>query len=404
MAGVRGLRKPAPTRGQLRGPAGGKHQFQAGGGRLSGGAGGGHGLLPKRKSSISAIQEERCTWCEVSERATGRPSPAETKLVLCIWSSFTLWRPPAGFVESIRQRWPQMNLVHLTGYERLGEEIQDADIYVGFLLRPEQFRQARKLRWIHATAAGVRQLLHPELRSSDVVLTNSRGVNAAPIGDHTLGMILTFSRHFPSAWRHQVDHNWAQQQIWDERPRPSELDGQRLVIVGFGSIGQAVARRARGFGMRIIAITRSGRAADGLADEILPADRLDEALGEADFVVLAAPETPETRHLIDARRLALMKQSAYLINVARGTLVDESALAEALEQGSIAGAGLDVAEREPLSPESPLWDLENVFMTPHIANASEKLWERQAGILMKNLERWFDGRELANVVDKQRGY
>lgn len=333
-----------------------------------------------------------------------RPTPGETKLVICVWSSFTLWRAPAELGEELRQRWPEMKVEQLNGYEGLTEEIADADIYVGFLLRPEQFRQARKLRWIHVTAAGVSQLLYPELQESSVELTNARGVNSIPIGDHTLGMMLAFSRRFPSAWRHQRERRWSQQRMWDEQPQPSELAEKQLVLVGFGTLGQDIAWRARAFGMRIVAVTRSGTTTSPLADEVLPAERLDEALREADFVVLAAPETTETKHLIEERRLGLMKPTACLVNVARGTLVDEAALARALRAGTIAGAALDVAETEPLAPESELWDLENVFITPHIANASDRLWERQTAILVENLERWFSGRELINRVNKKRGY
>jgi phosphoglycerate dehydrogenase-like enzyme len=325
-------------------------------------------------------------------------------LVLYVHHPFTLWRLPADFPERIRERWPAMQVVNLTDSQRLPDEIADTDIYVGFWARPELFRQARKLRWVHATAAGVSQLLQPEFVESGAVLTNARGVNADPIGDHTLGVMLAFSRHLPSAWRYQRERRWAQQQIWDEKPRPGELAGQRLLLVGLGALGRAIAVRARAFGVKITALTRSGRDPEGLSDEVLGPERLDDALAEADFVVLAAPETTETRRLIDARRLALMKPSAYLVNVARGTLVDEAALAEALRCGRLAGAALDVAEHEPLAPESPLWEMENVLITPHVANASERLWERQWAILKENLERWFAGRELINVVEKQRGY
>jgi phosphoglycerate dehydrogenase-like enzyme len=333
-----------------------------------------------------------------------RPSPEETKLVLCVHHPFTLWRLPKELPARIRQRWPAMRVVALESYDRLAEELADADIYVGFWARPEQFREARKLRWVHATAAGVSQLLHPEIVESDVVLTNARGVNAIPIGDHTLGVILAFSRHLMTAWRHQREHRWAQQQIWDESPRPRELAGQRLLIVGLGALGREIVARARGFGMRILAVTRSGQDPEKVADQVFGADRLDEALGEAEFVVLAAPETPQTWHLIDARRLGLMKPTAVLVNVARGTLVDESALAEALRAGRLAGAALDVTEREPLAADSPLWEMQNVLITPHVANASDRLWERQEAILVENLDRWFSGRELINVVDKRRGY
>ncbi len=333
-----------------------------------------------------------------------RPTPAETKLVLHAHHPFTLWRLPADFPDRIRQRWPAMHVVHLTDPRRLAEEVAGADIYVGFWIQPETFRQARKLRWVHATAAGVSQLLYPDFVASDVVLTNARGVNAAPIGDHTMAVILAFSRRLSGAWRHQRARRWAQQEIWDESPPPTELEGQRLLLVGLGSLGRAIAVRARGFGMRITAVTRSGAGPEGFADRVLAASRLDEAIPEADFLVLAAPETAETSHLIDARRLALMKPGAYLVNVARGALVDESALAAALAAGQLAGAALDVVEREPLAPESPLWDMENVLITPHVANASSELWNRQWEILGENLERWFAGKELLNQVDKKRGY
>lgn len=333
-----------------------------------------------------------------------RLSPAETKLVLCVYNDFSLWRPPAELAASIRRRWPEMKVVHLPAYDRLAEEIADTHIHVGYALRPAQLRQARSLQWMHVTAAGVSQMLFPEFVASEVILTNARGVNAIPIGDHTLGAIIALARHFPSAWRYQAEHRWAQQQIWDESPRPRELGGQRLVLVGLGSIGKEIAVRARGFGMKITAVTRSGLDRDGLADEILAADGLDAAVARADFVVLAAPETPTTRRLMDARRLTLMKPSAFLINVARGALVDEEALVEALRTRRIAGAAIDVAEREPLAPDSPLWSLNNVIITPHVANLTESLWERQGAIMMENLERWFGGRELMNLVDKERGY
>jgi phosphoglycerate dehydrogenase-like enzyme len=174
--------------------------------------------------------------------------------------------------------------------------------------------------------------------------------------------------------------------------------------VGFGAIGREVAKRVRPLGMNIWAVTRSGRADEALTDRALPAARLDEVLHEADYVVLAAPETPETHHMISAKQLAAMKPTAFLINVARGSLVDEAAMIDALQRRAIAGAALDVADREPLPPESPLWTLENVFITPHVSSVSEFLWDRQTGLLLDNLERWFSGRELRNRVDLQRGY
>jgi phosphoglycerate dehydrogenase-like enzyme len=333
-----------------------------------------------------------------------RPAPAQTKLLICVWHPFSLWRPPADVAVHIRRRWPEMRVVHLPTYEHLEKEIADAHILVGFSLRPQQFACAKKLLWIHATAAGVHQLMFPELRSSGVVVTNASGVHSIPMAEHILGMLLAMARRFPSAVRYQAEHRWAQQEIWDEQIRPRELQGQTLLFIGFGAIGREVARRVRPLGMRIWAVTRSGQGDPALADRFLPAAKLEEVLHEADYIILAAPETLQTRHMIGSRQLALMKPTAVLINVARGTLVDEAALIECLQKRSIAGAALDVTEDEPLAPESPLWTLDNVFLTPHISSISEYLWDRQTELLLDNLERWFAGKPLRNLVDVARGY
>ena len=333
-----------------------------------------------------------------------RSKPSETKLLICVWHPFTLWRAPVEMAEQVRRRWPKINVVHLPTYERLEDELADVDIFVGFSLRPEQFLRARKLQWIHSTAAGVSQLMYPELRASTVIVTNISGVHATPMAEHVLGTLVALARNFPAAVRYQQKRRWAQQEIWDSPLRPRELAGQVLLIVGFGAIWREVARHIRPLGMKIWAVTRSGKTDARLAHRSLPVSRLDEVLHEADFVVLAAPETPETRHLIGARQLAAMKPAAFLVNVARGSLVDEVALAAALERRAIAGAALDVAEHEPLPPESPLWGLDNAFITPHISGVTDHLWERQIALLMENLKRWFGGRKLLNRVDLKRGY
>ena len=335
-----------------------------------------------------------------------RPSPAETKLLLCVWHWFTLWRPPADVAVHIRRRYPEMRVVHLPTYDNVTEEIPDTDIFIGWSLRPEQFQFAKKLKWIHSTAAGVGQLMYPALLESDVVITNASGVHTVPMAEHILGFLVALARRFPDALRHQWHGHWAQQEIWDAQLRPRELAGQVLLILGFGAIGKELARRVKPLGMKLWAVTRSGRAsADAeLVDRILPASQLDEVLHEADYVVLAAPETPETHHFIGARQLRAMKPTAFLINVARGSLIDEAALIDTLRRRAIAGAALDVAEQEPLPPESPLWSLDNVFITPHISAVSEYLWDRQTELLLDNLDRWFSSRGLRNCVDKRRGY
>ncbi|HYW65534.1 MAG TPA: D-2-hydroxyacid dehydrogenase [Candidatus Dormibacteraeota bacterium] len=333
-----------------------------------------------------------------------RSTPEETKLTICVWHAFTEWRPKPSMARAIRTRWPGMRVIHLPDYTRLAEELPDTDIFVGYSLRPEQLKDAKRLKWIHSTAAGVAQLMYPELRDSGVVVTNPRGIFAVPMAEHAIGLMLALARNIPDSVRQQDRAQWGQQTLWDLPQHLTELNGQVLLIIGFGSIGKELARRARAFDMRVWGVRRSGKEDSPLADRIMPAEELAAALPRADFVVLAAPETPETRHLIGPKEIALMKPGARLINVARGSLLDEAALLRALEEGKLGGAAIDVAASEPLPPESPLWKAPNLLITPHTSATSDRLWERETSLLMEQLERWFDGRELVNRVDFSRGY
>jgi D-2-hydroxyacid dehydrogenase (NADP+) len=333
-----------------------------------------------------------------------RTSTAETKLLICVWHRFSLWNPPPRMAERIRERWPEMRVVHLPTYHGLQTELPDTNVFVGFSLRPEQFAWARKLLWLHSTAAGIGQLMYPELRRSGIEVTNASGVHCVPMAEHILGTLIALAHRFPDYLRYQQQAKWAQQELWDAPVRPRELRGQVVLFVGFGAIGREVAKLAQPLGIRVWAVTRSGKGDADLAEKFFPSSKLLEALPQADFVVLAAPETSETRAMMGAREFALMKPSAYFINVARGALVDEPALIAALQQNKIAGAALDVASQEPLPPENSLWKLDNAFITPHVSAVSEHLWERQTDLLMENLERWFSGRELLNRVDLERGY
>jgi len=333
-----------------------------------------------------------------------RTNPAETKLLICVWHPFTFWRPQTVMPQTIRARWPDMRVVHLPDYDLLAQELPDTDIFVGYSLRAEQLTHAKKLKWIHSTAAGVAQLMYPELRDSGIVVTNPSGVFSPPMAEHTMGLLLALARNFPDSTRHQDRSHWGQQDIWDKPQRLTELSSQVLLIVGFGSIGRELAKRVRAFEMRVWGVTRSGKGDTTHAEKILPAQQLEEALPHADYVVLAAPETADTRHLIGAAQIARMKPGARLINVGRGSLLDEAALIRALETGALGGAALDVTSVEPLPPDSPLWKTPNLLITPHTSAVSDRLWHRETALLMDLLERWFDGREMFNQVDFARGY
>jgi D-2-hydroxyacid dehydrogenase (NADP+) len=306
--------------------------------------------------------------------------------------------------DAIRRRWPEMRVLHLPNYDRLPEELPDTDIFLGYSLRPKQLQDAKKLKWIHSTAMGVAQLMYPELRDSGILVTNPRGVFSVPMAEHAMGLLLALARNFPDCVRQQDQSHWSQQELWDKPQHLTELNGQVLLIVGYGSIGRELARRAKSFDMRVWGVTRSGKDVLTHAERVLPASQLDEVLPQADYVVISAPETPETKHLMGAPQFARMKPGARLINVARGSLLDESALVRSLTSGTLGGAALDVAETEPLPPESPLWKAPNLLITPHTSAVSDRLWHRQTSLFLELLERWFDGREIFNRVDFSRGY
>src|SRR5690348_16717092 len=276
-----------------------------------------------------------------------RTTPSETKLVICVWHPFTFWRPQSIMPETIRARWPEMRVLHLPDYDKLPAELPDTDIFVGYSLRAEQLQAAKKLKWIHSTAAGVAQLMYPELRDSGIMVTNPSGIFSVPMAEHTMGLLLALARNFPDSVRGQDRAKWAQQEIWDKPQHLTELNGKVLLIVGYGSIGREVAKRAKAFDMRVWGVTRSGAGEHAHVEKIFAAAQLHKALSDADYILVCAPETAETKHLIGAAEIARMKRGARLINVGRGSLLYEAALVAALESGALGGAALDVAQIEP---------------------------------------------------------
>ncbi len=317
---------------------------------------------------------------------------------------YPLWKLPAWLPARIQERFPQLHVVHRENYLDLDQHIGDAEVYVGFVLPPDVLAVARELRWIHATAAGVDQLCYPEMVARSIVLTNASTVMSEPVAEHTMALILALAKRLMSSMEYQRKKFWAQSEVSVEEPGIIELQGATLGLIGLGDIGREVARRARAFGMRVVAVKRDVSSGGDLADRVLPPSALHEMLSEADFVVVCAPQTSATKRLMGAAEFAAMKRSAYLINVARGTLVDEAALDAALRGGKIAGAAADVFDPEPLPPESPLWTAPNMLITPHTAASTSMLWKRQAALLEDNIARYLDGRPLRNLVDKNLGY
>jgi D-2-hydroxyacid dehydrogenase (NADP+) len=335
------------------------------------------------------------------------------KVVVVTQYHFSLWNAPQSFMDRLQREFPDIEFIYRPNYENIEEYIADADIIVAASLRAEQFRAAKKLCWIYSTAAAVHQLLFPELVNSDVILTNASEVHGHCVAQHVIALIFAAARRIDVDVRYQQKRYWGQEDLWQQRPRPREIDGATLGLVGIGTIGRDVARMASAVGMRVVAVREHPqRGVDWLpADSpersrhaVYGIDQLDRMLQDADFVVLAAPTTHRTQRLMNAERLARMKPDAWLINVGRGALVDETALVQALRSKTLGGAALDVFDTEPLPADSALWGFENVIITPHVAGMTDEIWDRQFEFFSENLRRFLSGGPLLGVVDKAKGY
>ncbi|HEU5232101.1 MAG TPA: D-2-hydroxyacid dehydrogenase [Terriglobales bacterium] len=326
------------------------------------------------------------------------------KVLLAIHHRFELWNAPEWLGPRLQQDFPEHRFIQLTNLEDLPDKLVDADVLVGWQLRPEQFKEAKKLRWIHATTAAVHQLMFPELVASDVRVTNSTEIHGPVVAEHAVALILGLAKGLPWAMKFQQQHRWGQQDLWRSFARPREIAGATLGVIGLGAIGRESVRLAKALAMRVIAVREHPeRGAEG-ADRVFGPGELDQLLSESDYVLLAAPLTPRTAAIFDDRAFAKMRGDASFLNVSRGALVDEEALGRALRQGKIRAAALDVFQTEPLPADSPLWKIENLFITPHTAALTEKLWERHFKRISENLRRYATGEPLLGEVDKQKGY
>ena len=288
------------------------------------------------------------------------------------------------------------------------DAIRDAEIYLGFGIARPLFLEARALRWVHSAAAGVGSALFPEMVSGDVLFTNSAGVHAIPIAEHVVGGVLFLLRGLDVAVDLQREGRWDKTPFVGGGVPIRELGDCRTLIVGAGGLGGAIAERMAAFGARCTGIRRRPeRGAPRGFDRVIgaDADSLDQALPEADILVLAAPQTTATQSLIGRERLARLPAGAIVVNVARGALLDEEALADAIEHDTLRGAVLDVFAQEPLPPESRLWGLRPVLITPHVSAVSPGgYWRRELDLFIDNWGRYVRGEPLRNLVDKQAGY
>lgn len=305
--------------------------------------------------------------------------------------------------------------------ERVLDLVADAEVYFGYGIPAELLESGPGLRWVHSGAAGVGSSLTQTMVESPVVFTNSAGIHAPPMAETVLAMLLHFTRGLDLAIASQRKAEWSTDPFYVEGAPLRELSAMTVGIVGFGGIGREVARRVASLGARVIAVKRNparpgeanlkpvaGDAVLGARIEMVWGESgLDAVYRECDAIVIAAPDTPETRGMIDRNAFARMKPGTVVVNVARGRLVDEDALIDALSERRIRGAGLDVFTEEPLPAGSPLWGLPNVLITPHVSAVTRGFWSRETDLIVRNLERHLHGRpveEWDNVVDKRAGY
>jgi phosphoglycerate dehydrogenase-like enzyme len=299
---------------------------------------------------------------------------------------------------------PGLNVVTGLTREQALERAAEADGADASYATPEFLRAATKLAWLHSHSAGVdRYVATEELAEDDsIVLTNARGVHGPAIADHVFAMLLALTRDLPVHLAARSEGAWNTDGSGELRP--IALQGRTLLVVGLGGIGTEVARRAHGFGMRVIATRRGDDPGPEFVERVGKAADLHGFLGESDVVVLCVPLTPETERMIDARAFEAMKPGSYLVNIARGKVVDTEALLGALRSGRLAGACLDVTDPEPLPRDHALWSFPNVVITPHVASDAELTSERGRALFLENLRRFDAGEPLLNVVDKRAGY
>ncbi len=318
-------------------------------------------------------------------------------------------------LERIRAAAPGARLVTVSVEGLADGPIEDVDVMLRGWLSSEAFdrllARAPDLAWVHSATSGVERALTPAALERGVVVTNARGVFSRPIAEYVLMMILAVSRRLPQLLELQRERTW-------QPLEGAELRDVTVGIVGLGSIGRAVGALATAFGCRVVAVRRrpdgertasdgdeaSGSLGEAMLDRVGGPETLPDLLAESDFIVLAAPLTPETQDMINAETLAMVKPGAWLINVARGRLVDERALLRALREGPLGGAVLDTFRDEPLPPASAFYDLDNVILTPHTAWSSGRVLDRSVELFCDNLRRFAAGEPLLNVVDPDAGY
>ena len=298
----------------------------------------------------------------------------------------------------------ELEFIYIPTGEELAKMIPKLDILTTYHIKETSFTCAtNRLKWIHFGIAGLEHSLFPDILKSKTIITNASGVHAGPVSEFVMSAILYFAKRFKDCYEFIQTTNWTQ---WEVAKQMVQLKGKTIGIIGFGSLGKAIAKKAKAFDMKVIATRRLQKKVEHkkTVDELIPVSNLSHLLKNSDFVVIACPLTPVTKNMIGKRELSEMKSTAFIINIARGEIINEAALINALQNKTLAGAALDVFEKEPLPKESPLFALDNVFLSPHI---SGNFPEYQHDVMVQfadNLNRYLAGKDLKNRVCKKRLY
>lgn len=308
----------------------------------------------------------------------------------------------AQYVEQIRDQATEFEVVECTSREKLAEFASRTEILFSYFATKEFFERAKALRWIHSVSAGVNQWMVPKVLDSDIILTNSSGIHGIPISELILAQMLGFATGMNLLMRAQMTKDTEVRRKVNQTK--FELEGQTVGVIGLGSIGDTLAFKAKGLGMRVLGLKRNPVEKPPYVDELYGPEQLSELLRQSDHVALCLPLTAETKELIGERELAMMKPTAYIYNIGRGATIDQDALITALQEGRIAGAGLDVTTPDPPTPESPLWEMPNVMLSLHTSGSSPTNDMRVTDLFLKNLRRYVEGMPLLNIVSKELEY
>lgn len=306
-------------------------------------------------------------------------------------------------VAALKTLAPDMEFVYTDNREKIAAVIGDVEIIAGYIPR-DLTAKATNLRWYQQWGAGADWLAkHPEVTAMDFILTSASGVHAIPISEHVFAFLLGHARLLPLALRSQAEGKWVRNEV-EIKQNVVELADSTMVLIGVGAIGKRIAKLAAAHEMKVIGVKREPSiSVEGIDKTVGPLELLN-VLPEADFVVVTVPLTQETKQLLNREAFAVMKHNAYIVNIGRGGVIDEQAMIDALQSGSIRGAGLDVFENEPLADDSPLWAMPNVMITAHYSGLTPNYDARAFEILLDNLRRYRLGKPMRNIVNKHLGY